>query len=140
MSRPMTLAYFDDNVIAEYTQEESVFDNVNVDQQLYRIRTEVGERGSTIEAGEWVDVRDKVTRAVDRKTLPDEFIYEPEKLDRAVVNFSQIRAVVRAFKQRVTTEIFPGRDEVPKTIFFCKHDQHAEDVLKVIREEFDRGA
>lgn len=137
---PTTLAYFDDNVIAEYSQEQSVFDGVNVDQQLYRIRTEVGESGGTIEAGEWVKVRDKLTRAIDLKQVDDEFIYEPEKLDRAVVNPSQIRAVVRTFKERVTTEIFPGRDEVPKTIFFAKHDQHAEDILKVIWEEFGRGS
>jgi type I restriction enzyme, R subunit len=137
---PMTLAYFDDNVIAEYTQEQSVFDGVNVDQQLYRIRTEVGEHGGTIGAGEWVKVRDKITRDIDLRQVEDEFIYEPEKLDRAVVNFSQIRAVVRAFKERVTTEIFPGRDEIPKTIFFAKHDQHAEDILKVIWEEFGKGS
>ncbi len=137
---PMTLAYFDDNIIAEYTQEESVFDGVNVDQQLYRIRTEVGETGGTIDAGEWVKVRDKLTRAIDLKQVEDEFIYEPEKLDRYVVNPSQIRAVVRAFRDRVRTEIFPGRDEVPKTIFFAKHDQHAEDILKVIWEEFGRGS
>ncbi len=137
---PTTLAYFDDNVIAEYTQEQSVFDSVNVGQQMYRIRTEVGEQGATIDAGEWVRVRDKLTRAIDLKQVDDEFIYEPEKLDRAVVNPSQIRAVVRAFKERVTTEIFPGRDEVPKTIFFAKHDDHAEDILKVIWEEFGRGS
>ena len=137
---PTTLAYFDDNVIAEYTQEESVYDGVNVNQQLYRIRTEVGEQGGTISAGEWVKVRDKVTRAIDLRQVEDEFIYEPEKLDRAVVNPSQIRAVVRAFKERVTTEIFPGRDAVPKTIFFAKHDQHAEDILKVIWEEFGAGS
>jgi type I restriction enzyme R subunit len=137
---PTTLAYFDDNVIAEYTQEQSVFDGVNVGQQLYRIRTKVGNEGATIEAGEWVKVRDKLTRSIDLRQVDDEFIYEPEKLDRAVVNFSQIRAVVRAFKERVSTEIFPGRDEVPKTIFFAKHDQHAEDILKVIWEEFGRGS
>lgn len=136
---PFTLAYFDENIIAEYSQEQSVFDGVNVDQQLYRIRTEVGEGGSTIEAGEWVRVRDKVTRRVDAKQLEDEFIYEPEKLDRAVVNPSQIRAVVRTFRERACTEMFPDRDEVPKTIFFCKTDDHAEDVLKVLREEFGRG-
>jgi type I restriction enzyme, R subunit len=136
---PFTLAYFHENVIAEYSQEESVFDGVNVNQQLYRIRTEVGEEGSSIAAGEWVRVRDKVSRRIDTKQLDDEFIYEPEKLDRAVVNFSQIRTVVRTFKERVCSEMFPGRDEVPKTIFFCKHDQHAEDVLKIIRQEFGRG-
>jgi type I restriction enzyme, R subunit len=137
---PTTLAYFDDNVIAEYSQQESVFDGVNVDQQLYRIRTEVGEAGGIIEAGEWVKVRDKLTRAIDLRQVEDEFIYEPEKLDRAVVNPSQIRAVVRAFKARICTEIFPDRDEVPKTIFFAKHDQHAEDILKVIWEEFGKGS
>ncbi len=136
---PFTIAYFDENVIAEYSQEESVFDGVNVDQQLYRIRTEVGEHGATIEAGEWVRVRDKVTRTVDAKQLEDEFVYEPEKLDRAVVNPSQIRTVVRTFRDRVCSDLFPGREEVPKTIFFCKTDDHAEDVLKVIREEFGRG-
>jgi type I restriction enzyme R subunit len=137
---PTTLAYFDDNVIAEYSQEQSVFDGVNVGQQLYRIRTKVGNEGATIEAGEWVKVRDKLTRQIDLRQVEDEFIYEPEKLDRAVVNPSQIRAVIRAFKERVQTEIFPGRDEVPKTIFFAKHDQHAEDILKVIWEEFGRGS
>lgn len=137
---PTTLAYFDDNVIAEYSQEQSVYDGVNVDQQLYRIRTEVGERGATIQAGEWIKVRDKHTRAVERRQLADQFVYDPVKLDRAVVNPSQIRAVVRTFKERVTTEIFPGRDEVPKTIFFAKHDQHAEDILKIVREEFARGS
>ena len=137
---PVTLAYFNDNLIAEYSHEQSVFDGVNVDQQLYRIRTEVGEGGSTIEAGDWVKVRDKTTRAIERRQMDDEFIYEPEKLDRAVLNPSQIRQVVRTFKERVTTEIFPDRDEVPKTIFFAKHDQHAEDILKVIWEEFGRGS
>jgi type I restriction enzyme R subunit len=136
---PTTLAYFDDNVIAEYTQEQSVWDQVNVDQELFRIRTEVGEHGSTIEGGEWVKVRDRLTRATRQEQLGDDYPYTPEKLDRAVVNTSQIRTVVKAFKDLVTTQLFPDRDEVPKTIFFCKHDQHAEDVLKVIREVFDRG-
>jgi len=136
---PFTLGYFNENVIAEYSQEQSVFDGVNVDQQLYRIRTEVGEHGATIEAGEWVRVRDKLTRHIDVKQLEDQFIYEPEKLDRAVVNPSQIRAVIKTFRDRVCTELFPEREDVPKTIFFAKHDQHAEDILKAIREEFGRG-
>jgi type I restriction enzyme R subunit len=135
-----TLAYFDDNVVAEYTHEQSVFDQVNVDQQLYRIRTEVGDKGATINAGEWVKVRDKVTRKVDYRQLDDEFIYDEAKLDRAVVNPSQIRAVVRTFRERVQTEMFPERDEVPKTIFFAKNDQHAEDILKIIWEEYARGS
>ena len=64
-SRCQLCDYFHENLIAEYSQEASVFDGVNVDQQLYRIRTEVGEHGSIIEGGEWVRVRDKLTRHVD---------------------------------------------------------------------------
>jgi len=136
---PTTLAYFDDNVIAEYGREEAVFDDVNVDQQLFRIRTEVGERGATMTAGEWVKVRDRLTKARRPLQLGDDYPYTPEQLDRAVMNPSQIRTVVIAFKDLVTTQLFPDRDEVPKTIFFCKHDQHAEDVLKIVREVFGRG-
>lgn len=136
---PMTLGYFNGNVIAEYTQEQSVLDGINVDQQLFRIRTEVGETGSTIQAGDWVKVRDRLTRATHVEHVDEDYPYEPEKLDRAVVNPAQIRTVVRAFKDLATTQLFPERDEVPKTIYFCKNDHHAEDVLKVIREEFGGG-
>lgn len=51
----------------------------------------------------------------------------------------QIRLVVRTFKERLFTEIFPGRTEVPKTLVFAKDDSHAEDITRIIREEFNRG-
>src|SRR5207253_1966317 len=60
-------------------------------------------------------------------------------LDRDVVNEDQIRLVIRTFRDRLFTEIFPGRTEVPKTLVFAKDDSHAEDVTRIIREEFDRG-
>jgi len=51
----------------------------------------------------------------------------------------QIRLVIRTFRDRLFTEIFPGRTEVPKTLVFAKTDLHADDIVKVIREEFGRG-
>ncbi len=48
--------------------------------------------------------------------------------------------MIKTFKDKICTEIFPGRPEVPKTIFFCKTDSHAEDVLEIIRQEFGRGS
>src|SRR5208283_4535783 len=62
-----------------------------------------------------------------------------KQLDRDVVAMDQIRLVVRTFRDRLFTEIFPGRTEVPKTLVFAKTDLHADDVVKVIREEFGRG-
>ena len=46
-----TFAFFRQNLVSEYTYPQSVADNVNVDFDIYRIRTQISEQGSTIEAG-----------------------------------------------------------------------------------------
>ena len=63
----------------------------------------------------------------------------PNQLDRNVVATDQIRTVVRTFRDKLFTEIFPGRTEVPKTLIFAKDDSHAEDIVKIVREEFGKG-
>ena len=135
-----TYGYFRGNVILDYTHEQSVIDGVNVDYNVYRIDTAITRAGATIERGEWVQVRDRLTREQAFTELADEITYDPAKLDRAVVAPDQIRKVVRTFRDKVCTEIFPGRTEVPKTIVFCKNDSHAEDVLQAFRDEFGRGS
>src|SRR5579884_3175306 len=59
-----TLGFFNRNLVMEYPRERAVVDGVNVDGQVYRIRTAITEQGSVVEAGYVVDKRDKVTRAV----------------------------------------------------------------------------
>ena len=56
-----------------------------------------------------------------------------------MVSENQIRLVVRTFKDKLP-EIFPGRTEVPKTLVFAKTDLHAEDIVRIIREEFGKGS
>src|SRR5206468_915899 len=51
----------------------------------------------------------------------------------------QLRTVIRTFRNNLFTEIFPGRTEVPKTLIFAKDDSHAEDIVRVVREEFGKG-
>ena len=51
----------------------------------------------------------------------------------------QIRTVVRTFRDKLFTEIFPGRTEVPKTLIFAKDDSHADDIVRIVREEFGKG-
>ena len=65
--------------------------------------------------------------------------YTPNQLDRDVVAVDQIRTVIRTFRDRLFTEIFPNRRDVPKTIIFAKDDSHADDIVRIIREEFDKG-
>jgi type I restriction enzyme R subunit len=47
----------------EYGHERAVADGVNVDYQVYVIRTEITERGSTVQRGYQVGKRNRQTRA-----------------------------------------------------------------------------
>jgi type I restriction enzyme, R subunit len=136
-----TLGFFEQNLVMEYRHEEAVADKVNVPFDVYRIRTEITEKGSKIEAGPDVLVgkRDRRTRA-KRWEQPDEDIdYEAKDLDRSVVAEDQIRLIAKTFKERLFSEIFPGRKEVPKTLIFAKDDSHAEDIVRIFRQEFGKG-
>jgi type I restriction enzyme R subunit len=84
--------------------------------------------------------RDRQTRKV-RWEAPDEDIdYTGDDLDRNVVAIDQIRLIVQTFRDKVLKETFPDRTEaVPKTLVFAKDDSHAEDIVKIVREEFGKG-
>jgi type I restriction enzyme R subunit len=140
-----TFGFFEENVVSEYTYEESVIDGVNVPYDVYSIETDISQKGSKIQAGWYVDRRDKLTRKT-RWTQEDEDVeYTRNELDKKVVNPSQIRNIIREFRRALQTEIFPNRRdengeyEVPKTLVFAKTDSHADDIIKIIREEFDEG-
>ena len=131
--------FFQQNLVSEYTYAESVADGVNVDFEVYRIKTEITDHGSTIEAGTVVPVMDKRTRIQRLEELPEEMNYTPSELDRAVTSRDQIRLVLTTFRDRLFTEIFPGRSVVPKTLIFAKDDNHAEEIVTIAREVFGRG-
>jgi type I restriction enzyme R subunit len=65
--------------------------------------------------------------------LADDLDYTPEDLDRSVVVPDQIRTILRAYRDVVQTELFPGRTLVPKTLIFAKDDSHAEDIVHLCR-------
>jgi len=134
-----TFGFFNQNLVMEYGHEQAVADGVNVNYDVYRIRTEVSEAGGKVDSGYYVDLRDKLTRKVRWEQLDEEFTYDPAQLDRGVVAVDQIRTLVRTFRDKLPTEIFPGRTEVPKTLIFAKDDSHAEDIVKIVREEFAKG-
>jgi len=136
-----TFGFFNENLVMEYGHREAVADGVNVDFDVYRIRTRITEQGGRIEASTEpvVGKRDLRTRKV-RWEAPDEDVaYAPNQLDRDVVARDQLRTIVRTFRDKVRTEIFPGREHVPKTLIFAKSDSHAEDIVEIVREEFGKG-
>jgi type I restriction enzyme R subunit len=136
-----TIGFFNNNLVMEYGHERAVVDRVNVGFDVYVIRTKITEQGATLERepGRFVPRRDRRTRAKRYAELDDDLTYTASQLDRDVVAPAQIRLVVRTFRDRLFADIFPGRTEVPKTLIFAKDDSHAEDITRIVREEFDKG-
>ncbi|MBI4881159.1 MAG: DEAD/DEAH box helicase family protein [Planctomycetes bacterium] len=136
-----TLGFFNKNLVMEYDHERAVADGVNVDFEVYNIRTRITERGATVEAkpDTMLGYRDRQTRALRWETPDEDLTYDPNELDRRVVAKDQIRTIVRTFRDRLPVDIFPGRKEVPKTLIFAKDDSHAEDIVEIVRDEFGRG-
>ncbi|MDA3924001.1 MAG: DEAD/DEAH box helicase family protein [Kiritimatiellae bacterium] len=139
-----TFGFFNENVVSEYTYEESVTDGVNVPYDVYTIETEITQQGAKLKAKEYVDKREKLSRKKRWEQLDEDLDYKPNQLDKDVVNPSQIRKIISTFKEALQ-EIFPdrfmkdGQFEVPKTLVFAKTDSHADDIIKIIREEFDES-
>lgn len=134
-----TYGFFNENVVAEYSYEQSVVDGVNVGYDVYEIETEITAKGGELKAKEWVDHRDRETRAKRWAQTEEDAAYSATDLDRSVVNPSQIRKVIEAMKTAVETSIFPSRKETPKTLIFAKTDSHADDIIRTVREVYGEG-
>ena len=133
-----TYSFFKQNVVSEYDHEKAVADGVNVGNEVFLIQTDVTEGGGTVLKG-LVEKRHKLTRKKRWETEDEDQNYSAKKLDADIVNLSQIRTVIKTFRKHLLTDIFPGRGEVPKTLIFAKTDSHADDIIQIVREEFDEG-
>ncbi len=134
-----TFGFFNQNLVMEYGHAQAVADGVNVNYDVYRIKTEVSEQGAKVDKGFWLETQDKATRFKTAWQLDDDFEYQPEELDRAVQTPDQICTVVRTLVERWQADMFPARTELPKTLIFAKDDNHAEKIVEILREEFGRG-
>lgn len=133
-----TFAFFNENVVSEYPREQAIIDGVNVGEDIFLIETEVSKNGAHL-MKQLIEYRDRLSRAKRWKQLDEDVHYVPTQLDRDIVNPSQIRTVIRTFKENLFTTLFPRRKEVPKTLIFAKTDSHADDIIQIVREEFGEG-
>ena len=133
-----TFAFFNENIVSEYTREQAIIDGVNVGEDVFLIETEVGKNGAHL-MKQMIEYRDRLSRAKRWRQMDEDVDYVPSQLDKKIVNPSQIRTVIRSFKENLFTTLFPRRKEVPKTLIFAKTDSHADDIVQIVREEFGEG-
>jgi len=136
-----TVAYFDQNLVSEYSHEMAVADGVNVGYNVYLIETQITQQGATLWKGEYVEHRERLTRKKRLEMQDEDEAYTNKQLDKDIVNPNQIRTIIRTFKEHLP-EMFSdrynekGEYEVPKTLIFAKTDSHADDIIQIVREEF----
>ena len=141
---PETVAFFNNNIVANYSYEDSVKDNVNVDFRIYRIKTQLSEEGGEIQAGDTIistirgeDKSKEQTAICDRE-------FEKNKLNRSIVVPDQIRKILQEYKDVVYTQMYPNRDPnydyLPKTLIFAVNEGHAKAIVEIAKEVFERKA
>lgn len=119
-----TFGFFNENLVSEYTHEESVIDGVNVGYNVYIIETDITQKGGELKAKEYVDRREKLTRKKRWEMLDEDYEYAPNNLDKEVVNPSQIRNIVRAYKKHCVTPILTCFQNVMTKKGYMRFQKH----------------
>jgi type I restriction enzyme R subunit len=141
---PETMAFFNNNRVANYTLERSIVDGVNVDCRVYRIKTEATENGGAILKGQKLKRVTKYTGEVENIKNEETRSYTKEELNRSVINPAQIKLVLETYRDAVYTEMFtdpqrePNMDYLPKTLIFALNEVHATNIVKIAKEVFGR--
>lgn len=137
---PEAYAYFNKNVIEEYTYDDSVVDGVNVPPRVYRIITDVTAHGGTIEKGSKITETSKKTGKSETIDAGASVEYGAAELDRSVVNKKQIKEVLMAYKKAIYEDLYPSREQkweyIPKTLIFAKDDNHATEIVDIAKDVF----
>lgn len=141
---PKTVAFFDENVVAQYSLEQSIVDGVNVPARIYRIATEATTNGGAIRKGDKLRVTTRYTGQVDDVRCQANRAYSPQELNRSVVNPAQIKLVLQTYRDVVYTQLFcdpprePDLARLPKTLIFALNEAHANNIVRIAREVFEQ--
>lgn len=139
---PETKAFFNGNIIVNYTLENSIIDGVNVDCRVYRIKTQATENGGAILEGDKVKRETCYTGQVQTINNQETKNYTREELNRSIINPAQIKLILETYRDAVYTELFtdpqrePNMDYLPKTLIFALNENHATNIVQIAKEVF----
>jgi type I restriction enzyme R subunit len=124
-----TFGFFNQNLVMEYGHEQAVADGVNVNYDVYRIRTEVTEAGShrrsRLLAGSARQAHPRPPRLAARRRLRVRARRaRPQRADARPDPHHRPHAA-RPLAERPLS----AAQELPKTLVFAKDDNHAEAIV-----------
>lgn len=141
---PETKAFFNNNIVVNYTLEKSIVDGVNVGARVYRIKTQETENGGAIRIGDKLRQVTRYTGKVETITNRESQNYTKEELNRSIINPAQIKLILQTYKDAVYSEMFiepqrePNFDYLPKTLIFALNEAHANNIVKIAKEVFGK--
>lgn len=141
---PETVAFFNNNIVVNYTLEDSIKDGVNVDHRTFRIRTEVTENGGAILQGDKTCQTTVYTGKTENVVWQENKNYTREELNRSIINPAQIKLILETYRDSVYTEMFvdpqrePNFDYLPKTLIFALNENHANNIVMIAKDVFNR--
>lgn len=141
---PETKAFFNDNIVVNYTLDKSIVDGVNVGCRVYRIKTKETEEGGAIRVGDKLQQVARYTGKIETFNSRETQNYTKEELNRSIINPAQIKLILQTYKDVVYSEMFtePQReanfDYLPKTLIFALNEAHANNIVKIAKEVFGK--
>jgi len=130
-----TYTYFDGNLAYTYSLQKAVQDGFLVDYDVVHIDTKITMEGLKIKKGTQIRAIETNTKDTFYAKLPDDFTAEPKKIERSITAIDRNRKIVNQF-----SKFFREKGASQKTLFFAVNDRHADQLVKLLREEFsDRG-
>ena len=116
-----------------YSYREAVVDGYLVDHEPpIRISTKLSSEGIVWQAGEEVTTIDPRSGQIDLFTTPDELHFDVEAFNRQVIT----EAFNRTVCEFLADELDPFSPL--KTLIFCVSDKHADLVVQLLKEAFQR--
>ncbi len=127
--------FFHKNIVLDYKPERAIADGCTLDYQIYSLTLSVEKRRHAVDGHFLADRRAGKTKRIRWAAL-----------DRYSENVgpefskSKIRAIIQAFKDRLFTEIFPGRSFVPKTAVFARDEKQAGHIAAEFQRSFNASS
>jgi type I restriction enzyme R subunit len=120
--------------VYQYTYRQGVIDGYLVDHDApHELKTKLGTEGIHYKKGDTVTIYDPVTNVVtDGALLDDEVLdFDLDSFNRQVITENFNRAVLTEIAKDVDPE---APDIQGKTLIFAANDQHADLVVKILKE------
>lgn len=118
--------------VFKYSYREAVIEGFLVDHDApHELTTKLSKEGIHYKKGDTVAIYDAVTgEIVNSELLVDELDFDVENFNKQVINESFNRTVLK----EISRDIDPEAPEQGKTLIYAVDDQHADMIVKILKE------